>query len=74
MVAIHDVLFPEDYHERWIFDEGLSWNEQYMLQAFLMHNGAYRVRIANHMLWIERRDEIDGLYGADGSSVVLEKL
>jgi hypothetical protein len=74
VVQIHDVLFPDDYLDRWVFDEGLSWNEQYLLQAFLMHNDAYRVRIANHMLWTERRGEIDRVYGADGSSVVLEKL
>jgi hypothetical protein len=74
VVLIHDMLFPEDYFDRWVFDEGLSWNEQYLLQAFLMHNDAYRVRIANHALWIERRAEIDRLYGADGTGVVLEKV
>jgi hypothetical protein len=74
VVLIHDMLFPDDYFDRWVFDEGLSWNEQYLLQAFLMHNDAYRVRIANHALWIERRAEIERLYGADGTGVVLEKL
>lgn len=74
VVLIHDVLFPEDYYDRWIFDEGLSWNEQYLLQAFLMHNRGYRMLIANHALWTERRAEVDALHGADGTAVVLEKL
>jgi predicted O-methyltransferase YrrM len=74
VVQIHDMLFPEDYLDRWVYDEGLSWNEQYLVQAFLMHNRAYRVRIANHMLWVERRADIDRLHGADGTSIVLEKL
>ena len=73
VVVIHDMLFPEDYFDRWVFDEGLSWNEQYLLQAFLMHNDAYEVRIANHALWMKRRAAIDRLYGADGTAVVLAK-
>jgi hypothetical protein len=74
VVLIHDMLFPEDYYDRWIFDEGLSWNEQYLLQAFLMHNSGYRMLIANHALWTERRAQVDTLHGADGTAVVLEKL
>jgi hypothetical protein len=73
VVQIHDMLFPEDYLERWVYDEGLSWNEQYLVQAFLMHNDSYRVRIANHMLWVQRRADVDRLHGADGTSLVLEK-
>ena len=73
-VHFHDLFFPDDYHDAWIFDEGLSWNEQYALQAFLMHNGAYRVRLANHLLYRLRPDAIAELHGADGGSVWLEKL
>ena len=73
-VQIHDIFFPDDYHDTWIFDEGLSWNEQYPVQAFLMYNDAYRVHIANHALWRERRAEIDDLHGQDGGSLWLEKI
>jgi hypothetical protein len=74
LVHLHDIFFPDDYHDDWIFNEGLSWNEQYILQAFLMHNDAYRVRIANHMLWTERPNNLAELYGMDGGSIWLEKL
>jgi predicted O-methyltransferase YrrM len=74
LVHFHDVFFPDDYHDAWVFDEGLSWNEQYALQAFLMHNDAYRVRLANHLLYRLRPDAIMELHGADGGSVWLEKL
>ena len=74
VVLIHDMLFPEDYYDRWIFDEGLSWNEQYLLQAFLMDNRGYRILVANHALWTQRREQVDALHGADGTAVVLEKL
>jgi hypothetical protein len=73
-VHVHDILFPEDYMDRWVFDEGLSWNEQYVVQALLMHTDAYRVRVANHMLWTERRAAIGALHGGDGTSLWLEKL
>ena len=70
---MHDLFFPDDYHDEWIYDEGLSWNEQYLLQAFLMHNDSYRVLIANHLLFRERSDQIAELHGMDGGSVWLEK-
>src|SRR3954447_10399798 len=73
-VQVHDIFLPDDYHDAWVFDEGLSWNEQYMVQAFLMHNDAYRVHIANHMLYRERPDALAELYGMDGGSLWLEKL
>ena len=47
---VHDIAWPSDYAVEWVFDEGLSWNEQYFLQAFLMNNSAYRVRLAMRML------------------------
>jgi hypothetical protein len=73
-VHVHDILFPEETMDRWILDEGLSWNEQYVVQALLMHSDAYAVRIANHMLWTERRAAVDALHGGDGTSLWLEKL
>jgi hypothetical protein len=73
-VHVHDVLFPEDYMDRWVLDEGLSWNEQYAVQALLMHTDSYRVRVANHLLWTERRAAIEALHGGDGTSLWLEKL
>jgi hypothetical protein len=65
-VWIHfpDVFWPHDYPAGWLLDDGRSWNGQYLLQAFLMHNDAYRVRLATAMLgspaaaaslWIEKR-------------------
>ncbi|MBA2504523.1 MAG: class I SAM-dependent methyltransferase [Thermoleophilaceae bacterium] len=60
-VHIHDVFFPDDYHDEWVLEEGLSWNEQYLLQAFLMNNDSWRVRFACRMA------------GGDGGSVWLQR-
>jgi CBS domain-containing protein len=74
-VHFHDINWPHDYPE-WILDEGLSWNEQYLLQAFLMHNSAYRVRLAMTMLWTQRANELAPTFPArvPGVSVWLEKV
>jgi hypothetical protein len=50
-----------DYPIEWLLDEGLSWNEQYVLQAFLMHNKSWRVRLALNLLWSARRHALDDL-------------
>jgi len=75
MVHVHDIFLPDDYHDQWLLGDGLSWNEQYFLQAFLMHNEAYRVRLANHMLFRLREDDVRPLYPGwhDGGSVWMEK-
>jgi predicted O-methyltransferase YrrM len=75
MVHVHDIYWPDDYHDQWVYGDGLSWNEQYVLQAFLMHNSAYRVRLANHMLFRTREADVRKIYPSwpDGGSIWVEK-
>jgi hypothetical protein len=55
VVHFHDVFLPWEY-PRWWVERGWYWNEQYLLQAFLAGNRDYRVLLATHALWRERRD------------------
>ena len=75
LVHVHDIYWPDDYHDQWVYGDGLSWNEQYIRQAFLMHNAAYRIRLANHLLARLRPEDVRAIYPAwpDGGSVWLEK-
>jgi hypothetical protein len=75
-IHIHDLMWPEDYPTHWVLDTGLSWNEQYLVQAFLMGNAFYRVRLGVKMLSVLRREEVKALYpdGFQGGSVWLEKV
>jgi hypothetical protein len=41
-VHFHDIFIPADYPKEWI-ERGFSWNEQYLLQAFLDFNRCFRV-------------------------------
>ena len=77
-VHFHDIFWPGDYPAPWILHEGLTWNEQYCLQAFLMHNDAWRVRLALPVLWWERRELLadwrDPRWSYTGASVWLERV
>ncbi|RDS83878.1 class I SAM-dependent methyltransferase [Dyella monticola] len=42
-VHIHDIFLPWEYPEEWVIKEGRSWNEQYLLNAFLQFNKEFRV-------------------------------
>jgi hypothetical protein len=74
-IHIHDLLWPWEYPDSWILDDGLSWNEQYFVQAFLMGNADYRVRLAVNLLRALRVDETEALRpGFFGGSLWLEKV
>jgi hypothetical protein len=62
IIHLHDIFLPEEYPENWVFERGQTWNEQHLLQAFLMHNSAYSVLIANRFLYLQRRAALESLY------------
>ena len=74
-IHFHDIFWPMDYPADWVLNEGMTWNEQYILQAFLMHNRAYRVRLANSMLTVLRPEVFQELFPEEpfGGSVWIEK-
>ena len=43
VIHIHDVFLPFRYPANWINQEFIFWNEQYLVEALLMHNPSYRV-------------------------------
>ena len=42
IVHVHDVPYPFEYAESWVY-EGRSWNEIYLLRAFLAYNSAFPI-------------------------------
>ena len=57
-VHVHDVFFPHDYPAEWLMEKRYAWNEQYLLEAFLAFNTAFRPVGALHWLWSEHRDAL----------------
>lgn len=49
LVHIHDVMWPFEYPLEWIV-EGRSWNEAYILRAFLQYNEAFDILLFNSYL------------------------
>jgi len=43
LVHFHDIFLPLDYPQRWVCELGFSWNEQYLLQAFLSGNRDWQI-------------------------------
>jgi predicted O-methyltransferase YrrM len=54
VVHLHDVFADFEYPDAWIFGENRSWNEQYLLRAFLMFNNAFEVLYANDLFARDR--------------------
>jgi hypothetical protein len=50
MIHFHDIFWPFEYAEKDIF-HGRSWNEAYLLRAFLANNGKYQVELFGS--WLE---------------------
>ena len=44
-VHFHDIFLPYEYPRAWFDTMGYLWAEQYLLQAFLAYNSAFRVEI-----------------------------
>jgi len=57
-VHFHDIFLPLDYPQRWVVELGFSWNEQYMLQAFLAFNSRYSIIYGSA---IAREHHVDAL-------------
>jgi 2-polyprenyl-3-methyl-5-hydroxy-6-metoxy-1,4-benzoquinol methylase len=43
IVHFHDIFYPFEYPDQWIFEENRSWNELYAMRAFLMYNTEFEI-------------------------------
>lgn len=54
LVHVHDIFLPHDYPYEWVVTNNRSWNEQYVLQAYLMFNPKAKIifgsSYAHHVL------------------------
>lgn len=48
-VHFHDVFYPFEYPAEWVLG-GRSWNEQYVLRAFLQYNARFSITMMNTYL------------------------
>ena len=56
LIHIHDIFFPFEYPAAWVETENRSWNEAYLLRAFLLGNESYRVIYFSDWMYKCRRE------------------
>ena len=49
LVHFHDVFYPFEYPKDWVY-KGFSWNEDYILRAFLMYNETFEIKLFSEYL------------------------
>ena len=49
LIHIHDIPYPFEYSPNWIIQENRSWNEVYLIRAFLQFNDAFDIVFYNHL-------------------------
>lgn len=60
VVQFHDIFIPWEYHRHWI-EGDWTWNEQYLVQAFLSMNRDYEILVSCQALVREHADELTNL-------------
>lgn len=78
VVHFHDIHFPFEYPDDWIFKKNYSWNEAYILRAFLMFNREFRIFFWNplyaHVFASSIRDEYPAFLRNSGGSIWIERV
>lgn len=64
LIHIHDIFLPAEYPKAWVKRHYRFWNEQYLLQAFLMFNRDFRVVFANSYLHLYHAQELQRAFPA----------
>jgi predicted O-methyltransferase YrrM len=60
LVHFHDVQYPFEYPQTW-FELGISWNEPYVLRAFLQYNAQFRIAFWNDFVTSFHADAVERL-------------
>ncbi|MGH7952166.1 MAG: class I SAM-dependent methyltransferase [Limisphaerales bacterium] len=50
LLHLHDIFSPYDYPRDWMVKDKRFWNEQYVLECFLMFNSAFEIHLPVHLL------------------------
>jgi hypothetical protein len=61
LIHIHDILFPFEYLEDWVLQDKRSWNEAYVMRAFLQYNDAFEILYWNNYIYHRLSDDLKEL-------------
>lgn len=77
-IHVHDIFFPYDYPRDWVMKEHRFWSEQYLLQAFLVHNNSFEIFYSNSLMGDKYPKEVKKIFSSSpfykGGSIWLKKI
>ena len=62
IVHVHDIFLPYDYPQQWTLQDQTFWTEQYLIQAYLIHNQRVHILLANHFLEREYAEDLKRIF------------
>ena len=68
-IHVHDIFFPHDYPAEWLLKRRLALNEQYLLEAFLGFNTAFRVALSNYWLCLDHPTATNKLWSQSSNGL-----
>ena len=57
IVHAHDIFIPFNYPQSWVCQSRFLWNEQYLLQAFLVYNQVFEVLLPTYAVFRRHTEE-----------------
>jgi hypothetical protein len=62
LIHFHDIFLPLPYPKEWVYEYGWFWNEQYLLQAFLMYNNSFEIIWSGSMMHNYYPQKLGGVF------------
>jgi predicted O-methyltransferase YrrM len=75
LIHFHDIFYPFEYPKKWVL-KGFSWNEAYLLKAFLMYNEAFEIKLFSQYLHQHHKQAFENMplaYKNPGGNIWIEK-
>jgi len=58
LIHFHDIFLPKEYPRKWLREDLLFWNEQYLLNAFLIGNNDFEILLSNSILGMKYPEKL----------------
>ena len=76
IVHVHDIYLPDEMPKEWVKSKLEFWNEQYILNAFLIFNSKFKILLSNHYMARFHPDALSKIYNSkpiSGGSFWMQK-
>jgi hypothetical protein len=64
IVGFHDIFLPAEYPKEWVLKYHIFWNEQYLLQTFLMFNDSWKVLWGSSFMHFNYPQELEKAFNS----------